>query len=807
MIAMRKRDANNTRRSGKGVGRRRPADPAAINEATFEARLAALLRSTIPWLADIRHQWQFSLQLGHTRFEVDGRRSLKLRGRADLVLIHNERPLAVLELKAPGVAISDDDRKQGLSYARLLESIAPLVIVSNGTDTEIYSTWTGDRVLGQTLDEDVLKKAMSSAAAIAASQSADAIATLLGPASAVACGLINTLTAAEIADMTGPLSDGRRPFAENLLFPRKMTAAIELGLQDGARGFILTGSPLIGKSNVLRELSLRYAARDDVAVLFVEGGSAHHGVFRVLANAFARELGWPATTEDVRSWLQRISHAGRMRLIIAIDDVDAAEMGPELDELASNAYGPNVQLVLTCASGQVDRLTRNRAGGDASRLGRMASVRELDELDDQEFGLAAARTLAPKRIQFMRGAQHAREYRSPWVLRAIVASVAEQSEHADETLSAAIPSLPGLQLMKFAERQFDDRIDLRGKYASFACALLEDVEESYSSLLIALISSFVCLRESLLRHISEAELQSGIERGEFKPVLLKGDVRAIVAQLPELAALSLARQIGARLAAKRSESPEVRAEQLVTVCSRVIFGDVIGAMALMEAAHATDGLPSGLIARLLEWAPEEEAVGPGAKFAWPLSIDQHAEIDVRADGGMVVKLPDGTRRRLQPDSEGLGVMYGRMTPWLILSYLAAVPLAAIDSEGNVVGWADPDILVQLGSSPIVLQQPRGPFVVPGLVHDIEGVGSIVCFKEGIVEPITLAIMQAMAHDMDRGDYLVDEAVEMGSIPLLARVHIALEAISEFREAERRKWARALINKKIKPALAASQLLH
>lgn len=53
----------------------------------------------------------------------------------------------------------------------------------------------------------------------------------------------------------------------------------------------------------------------------------------------------------------------------------------EIDELASSAYGPNVQLVVTCASGQVDRLTRNHAGRDASRLGRTATVLELDDLD------------------------------------------------------------------------------------------------------------------------------------------------------------------------------------------------------------------------------------------------------------------------------------------------------------------------------------------------------------------------------------------------------------------------------------------
>jgi hypothetical protein len=45
-----------------------------------------------------------------------------------VLLLDGTRPFAVLELKRPGLALAADDRDQGLSYARLMQPWAPLVI-------------------------------------------------------------------------------------------------------------------------------------------------------------------------------------------------------------------------------------------------------------------------------------------------------------------------------------------------------------------------------------------------------------------------------------------------------------------------------------------------------------------------------------------------------------------------------------------------------------------------------------------------------------------------------------------------------
>ncbi|WP_456763170.1 hypothetical protein [Bradyrhizobium sp. USDA 4011] len=49
----------------------------------------------------------------------------------------NETPLAVLELKRKGSALTEADVEQGLSYASVIRPRFPLVVVTNGDETRI----------------------------------------------------------------------------------------------------------------------------------------------------------------------------------------------------------------------------------------------------------------------------------------------------------------------------------------------------------------------------------------------------------------------------------------------------------------------------------------------------------------------------------------------------------------------------------------------------------------------------------------------------------------------------------------------
>jgi hypothetical protein len=94
-----------------------------------------------------------------------------------------------------------------------------------------------------------------------------------------------------------------------------------------------------------------------------------------------------------------------------------------------------------------------------------------------------------------------------------------------------------------------------------------------------------------------------------------------------------------------------------------------------------------------------------------------------------------------------------------------------------------------------------------LMHHVDGHGSIVCHEEGIVEPITLAIYHFLQRDHERlGDWL-DEAIERRSLPLLARIDIALRMLAHKGNAQVNSWAKHTLESKVGPALRVLPSLH
>ena len=402
----------------------RAATAAAATEADFEARLSAVLANTlfIP-PGSIRHQRRFSIRLGHKDLQVDGNAGEVAFGRLDILLVYQDRPLAVLELKRPGLALSDDDRRQGLSYARLLEPMAPLTIVSNGAQTQVFQTYDGAEWKPESPDAAALEQLIRIATRIGAQDIQNAIATLLGPESGAARDILRNLSSEVIGRLTGDWDATLLPFAIGLSFPRKAPHMLAHHLDDGGGRFILlSGPPLAGKSHVLHQLQGLYSASDDAVVWFVSAGSTRQGLFRLLADTFATEFGWNIREDDARDWLRGVSHRGPFRLILAIDDPDPAGMGAEIDALASNAFGNRLQLILSCSTGVINSFLKTRNGRQFTLFGEAADHMELGLLDDDEFH-AAVNVLHDLRIDFMQGADRSVEYRNPWILRSIAADI------------------------------------------------------------------------------------------------------------------------------------------------------------------------------------------------------------------------------------------------------------------------------------------------------------------------------------------------------------------------------------------------
>ncbi|UVW30722.1 type I restriction enzyme HsdR N-terminal domain-containing protein [Massilia sp. H6] len=132
-----------------------------------------------PWLLSqgftldqISLERSFSVRLGHAILNVENgtirkktsapknkeeekeKENTKYSGRADMVVRNRQgRNLMVIEVKAPHIKLTDDDRDQAISYARLLEGdIAPISVVTNGVITRVFDTFTRDEIRENSID-------------------------------------------------------------------------------------------------------------------------------------------------------------------------------------------------------------------------------------------------------------------------------------------------------------------------------------------------------------------------------------------------------------------------------------------------------------------------------------------------------------------------------------------------------------------------------------------------------------------------------------------------------------------------------
>jgi hypothetical protein len=394
--------------------------------------------------------------------------------------------LAVLEIKREDLSLTQADYEQAQSYANQLTPRPPLVIVTNGHETRVYDANTGHAWSGEDDAAKAVARLLANAAKVAASDMRWAIEALMGRETGVWTHIVRASTAALISEMTDPPGGAGRPFARDLLFPRLSTFKATKALQSGSTFTVIEGAPAAGKTSLLRELALRTAHSDELAVLMLRGSGP--GLFQALANLFAAELEWNLTASDARQWLRHMSGgAVGQALVVAIDGVDpGTAMAMDLEELARLRPGSKLKVILT--TDQPETLVKAPNGRTATALGAHATRIEIGPLGLHEFK-AAQEALKRTKIIFLPGAEYAEDYRVPWVLRTLYDRFARDPRSADSTRGVLLPASLGLQLVTAARETHGDQTDLLRGYRLLARNALSDSEACSAELALVACAS------------------------------------------------------------------------------------------------------------------------------------------------------------------------------------------------------------------------------------------------------------------------------------------------------------------------------
>lgn len=314
-----------------------PERPDVFTEADADIRVVLpYLQSLGISPGQVRAQRTFSLRLGRGMVVNNAIGRAEASGRLDYLIVNAEgRPLFVVELKRPEEELTDDDRDQGISYARLLIQIAPFVLVTNTTDSHLYDTITAEELTspeasafyraGYVLssDEDVRIRA-------------EALRHFVGYSQQNVELFSKSQHAQRMSALTGSRQDLSKKFIPEVYVAREgVREAVGSFVRSRSVVFALGGASGSGKTNEMCALATEFGA--DHVALFFNGTELHEPLAKTLADEFnwefSQELSLPAI-------LQRVDYVGQRTsrpVLVFIDAVDEAEIASverQLSDLA-----------------------------------------------------------------------------------------------------------------------------------------------------------------------------------------------------------------------------------------------------------------------------------------------------------------------------------------------------------------------------------------------------------------------------------------------------------------------------------------
>lgn len=731
-----------------------------MNEATFEAHLGAVLTGLFPANGvRVTHQIQFTVRLGHHDLQADGRKGWKKKGRADVLLTADVGHVAVLELKRPGIDLTDDDRDQGLSYARLLTPMPPLVIVSNGTTTKFYKTIDGAPWAPSGIDDEVFAKLVSDAAAVAAAGRDEAIRSLLGTNPDMWADFLRKYTAGALSARTGDLRDYGAPFAREFSVKREVVARLLGRLREKAPAVVVLGPPLSGKSVVVKQCCEQLTS-DELVPLYVDASSARQGPLRLLASVFAKNLFTATSVDQVRQWLSVSlrSMQGGLHLVLFLDELlpelNDTWLG-DLDELLALGQTSPLSVVLALDPNTWKALSIRPGRSTRTELGQRAEVISLELLSDREFAAAMEQLFEVTRSEPHFGGQYNIEYRKPRVLRVIAGGVPTRREGDDQTC-VKFPSTTTLGEVELAWSAFvRTNHDLVAALRQLARAYLEEVTTRASDVELQLASfRAAAMREEVAARLLPPHVFSWLKQHSFLTTRLGAHEEVLI--LPrhlELFAKAVALELGEIILTIEDDNDAYQA--LMSRSDMLPLGDIVGAGALQAIADRSPQRFSWFIEQALSDAPNTEAIPAGSTLQASLGGRVLGEIEITEPSAMI----------------------GNIHPWLVLAQLAMVPMATgRDDDVSPNGR----ILAIVGAFDGLLRRlndERSRKLVGFHFHEFPGKGSVPCLNNGVVEPIGNAMIAGFYFRPDEMVSMTEFAISEDLFQLAWRLNAAAREVT------------------------------
>jgi hypothetical protein len=342
----------------------------------------------VPWLIragvntdELTYETSFSLKIGRNDVIVGGenrRHKDSVGARLDILLKRAGRNLLIIETKAENLVLTDDDRDQAISYARLVHPIAPYALVTNGREFRLFDSVSREEIepgsmkVGQfeiTLPSDLIAEAQR---------------LFLASSPENLLAFCRAQSQQALSHLVGDPQHLEKKYVRELHIVRDAVAtSLKEFLSSSTPGLIFTGPSGWGKS-----CDLCWAAdlllAEDRPVLFFNGSLLERDIVHAVAAEFSWSFESQANESAILKRLAQLKSSIPLTIIVdAIDEWNYEQRVQHLTHLLSAACASNIKIIASCKSSTLDEFLRVR--GLRTPIDSLSVRLEVPAFSEREF--------------------------------------------------------------------------------------------------------------------------------------------------------------------------------------------------------------------------------------------------------------------------------------------------------------------------------------------------------------------------------------------------------------------------------------
>ncbi len=745
----------------------------AKNETTLEARIDRVLTSVFPTFktVNVQHQKSFSIKFGHHNVDVDLKEPSNYPARAiyDILLTIDDKNIILLELKREGLQLTDEDVLQGLSYARLIDPMPPLTLISNGNDNWFYNTYTKKKIDTTNVDLAFIQKLTDNSFQLAINDFKEAVNLLLNKEPEVFSKVINQITEVKFKRLFGAVEDFTKPICIDFQIQRQCLTEIQTHFTDGVTLVGVIGSAFSGKTNVLYQF-FNVTKSEKNFLLYLDCNDHNYSIFQQLANHFTENAKISITKDKIREWLiNSLSNLpdGKFYLLLDNFNNDVPEaIKSEIIELIDIFKGINHHTLYSIDEFNYKRIAFVENRQYKTIIGDQSKIIQLDELNDEEYKTANGLLLDKFEVLIERGGHFTPEYREPRILRHLVSIYQGQFEEGQFTKIDAVPNLNLLKAIA-TNKTYSKQIDDLYKKIAFCFFAESELRKKDADLSIMASGSGAITTNTFKKKFPD-DFDDLIKSSIVVFREIRNEMMIIYPKLQELVAVHSISFVTKILIQEKEKSTTELCKLLIDTITPIPYCDIAANGVLMEIAKANEvDLFSNLVQELLKRPPQLEKIGKGTKTLMYVEGVGHIQMNFEDDmdeGGFV----------------------SDFLPYSILSQLAAYPLGLVDNEEYSTYAFHLHLLYEVGSSKEFLRRADVRSLKnmkPLESFDWDGVGFMVSGNEGIIEPFVQSIQKCFIQIPDEIKHLYERAFDKNNFNLLYRIYLALRTMINSADSE------------------------